>query len=83
MNILLYHEPDIDWWLIQRGASYFDINSYDIAAFVLKLLSLGNNNVTLITTSGKGFDRQGNRNCHSWSSVDEVYLTKWIVKQLD
>lgn len=83
VNIIMYHEPDIDWWLNERGSSYFDINSYDIAAFVLKLRATGNNNVELITTSGKGFDRKGNRNCHSWTIVDEAYLTAWITKQLD
>lgn len=83
VNIIMFHEPDIDWWLNERGSSYFDINSYDIAAFVLKLRSLGNNNVELVTTTGKGFDRNGNRNCHSWTIVDEEFLTKWITKQLE
>lgn len=80
--IIIYHEPDIDWWLNERGASYFDINSYDIAAFSLKLKLLGNKNSTLITTTGKGFDRNGNRNCHSWTIVNETELMQWIIKQL-
>lgn len=82
-NIIIFHEPDIDWWLNERGASYYDINSYDLAAFALKLKTLGNQNVELITTSGKGFDRQGNRNCHSWTIVDEQYLALWIKERLE
>lgn len=83
VNIIMYHEPDIDWWLNERGASYFDINSYDIAAFVLKLWSLGNKNVELITTTKRGFDKNGRRNCHSWTIVDEKSLVEWIAKQLE
>lgn len=83
VNIILYHEPDIDWWLKERGSTYFDINSYDIVAFTLRLWSLGNKNVELVTTSGKGFDRNGNKNCHSWTIVDENDLTQWIIRQLE
>lgn len=83
VHIILYHEPDIDWWLHERGAAYFDMNSYDIAAFVQKLWSLGNKNVELVTTTNKGYDRNGNRNCHSWSIVDEKSLTQWITKQME
>ncbi len=82
-NIILFHEPDIDWWLNERGATYYDFNSYDIAAFALKLRMLGNENVELITTSGKGYDRKGNRNCHSWTIVDENYLMDWIQNLLE
>lgn len=81
--IIIYHEPDIDWWINERGSSYFDINSYDIAAFVIKIRELGNKNVELVTTTNKGFDRNGIRKCHSWTIVDEVYLTKWIVNLLE
>lgn len=82
MDIILYHEPDIDWWLKERGASYYDINSFDIAAFALKLEKLGNTNVQLVTTAGKGFDRNGNRKCHSWTIVDEEELVHWITERM-
>ncbi|UTW63498.1 hypothetical protein KFE98_04920 [bacterium SCSIO 12741] len=77
--IILFHEPDIDWWLNERGATYYDFNSYDLAGFTLCLQQLGNTDITLITTTGKGFDRKGNRNCHSWTIVDEELLVNWIV----
>ncbi|HCS19662.1 MAG TPA: hypothetical protein DIW47_03715 [Bacteroidetes bacterium] len=82
-DIILYHEPDIDWWLKERGASYYDINSFDIAAFALKLEMLGNTNVKLVTTTGKGFDRDGNRKCHSWTIVDEEDLVNWITDRIE
>ena len=82
-SILLFHEPDIDWWLHERGATYFDINSFDISAFVNKQISNGNNDIELITTTQKGYDRNGERNCHSWTIVDEDYLIEWIVKRIN
>ncbi len=83
VNLIMFHEPDIDWWLNERGASYFDINSYDIAECVIKLRLLGNTNAELVTTTNKGYDRKGNRNCHSWTIVDEVHLSRWISKKLE
>ena len=79
LPILIFHEPDIDWWIQERGASYYDINSYDLAAFVNTLKKMGNEQVELITTTGKGFDRDGNRKPHSWTIVDEDYLAQWII----
>lgn len=80
--MILFHEPDLDWWLNERGCSYYDFNSFDIAAFVVTLKKLGNQEVQLVTTTGKGFDHAGNRNCHSWSIVDEQLLVTWIKNRL-
>lgn len=81
-DLILFHEPDIDWWIAERGASYYDINSFDLAAFTVCIRSLGNENVELVSTSGKGFDAEGNRKPHSWTIVDEVYLVDWILKRI-
>lgn len=81
-SLIFYHEPDIDWWLRERGSSYYDINSYDIAGIYNHLKYLGHNDIELVTTTGKGFDKKGNRKCHSWTIVDEEYLIKWLVKRL-
>lgn len=83
VNVLLFHEPDIDWWLYERGASFYDINSIDITALYLTLRRLGNENAELVTTTGKGFDRNGKRNCHSWTIVDENLLVRWILDRLE
>lgn len=82
-SILLIHEPDIDWWLHERGASYYDFNSYDIAGFVICLKALKHKDIEMISTTGKGFDKNGNRNCHSWTIVDEDYLIKWILERIE
>jgi len=80
-DLILFHEPDIDWWLNERGASYYDINSYDLVAFTQKLRALGNDKIELHTSSGKGFNRKGERNCHSWTIVNETYLIDWISRR--
>jgi hypothetical protein len=82
ISTLFFHEPDIDWWIKERGATYYDINSFDIAG-LYNFLKLNNHpDIELITTTGKGFDRNGNRNCHSWTIVDESYLINWILARL-
>ncbi|MGB1041010.1 MAG: hypothetical protein ACPGVD_09060 [Flavobacteriales bacterium] len=78
---LFFHEPDVDWWIKERGAAYYDINSFDIAGLVNWLTVNGGTKVEQVITTNKGFDRQGNRKCHSWTIVDEEYLIDWIVKQ--
>ncbi len=82
LSLLFFHEPDIDWWINERGATYFDINSFDISGFVNQLRLFGNEDVELITTTNKGYDRMGNRKCHSWTIVDEDYLIHWILKRV-
>lgn len=82
-SLIFFHEPDIDWWLDERGASYFDINSYDISN-IYRLLKLEkHSDVTIITTSSKGFDKNGERKCHSWTIVDEELLANWILDRCD
>lgn len=78
--IILFHEPDLTWWWEERGARLNDINSIDIVGFHDYLKSVGKENIEVITTTGKGFDRNGNRKCHSWTIVDEAYLMSWILK---
>jgi hypothetical protein len=81
-SVLLIHEPDIDWWIKERGATYFDINSFDNAGMYNYLKNQKHLDVELLTTTGKGFDRNGNRKCHSWTIVDEGYLISWITSRL-
>ncbi len=81
VSTIIFHEPDLDWWKQERNASYYDINSFDNVAFVNQLKVYGNQDVTLITTSGKGY-QNGVRKCHSWSIVDEVFLVEWILNRI-
>lgn len=82
VNVILFHEPDIDWWIQERGSSYYDMNSYDIAALVVKMKELGSTTIDLITTTGKGFEPNGSRNCHSWTIVDENLLINWMLSKI-
>ncbi len=81
--VIFFHEPDIDWWIEERGATYYDINSFDIAGLYNYLKIKGHRDVELISTSGKGFDRKGIRKCHSWTIVGEEYLIGWILERMD
>ena len=78
--IRLYTEPDIGWRIENWGADYYTSNVIDQAALILQLQILGNNQAELITTSGKGYRPDGERNPHSWSIVDEPDLADWIAR---
>jgi hypothetical protein len=76
--VRFYHEPDVDWWVQERAADRFDFNSIDIEGCVQQVRDLGGSTMELITTTGKGFDRDGKRKPHSWTIVDEPELVQWI-----
>lgn len=80
--LLIFHEPDMDWWLNERNAVYTDINSFDLIGFERAVKNAGNKDVTVISTTNKGFDKEGNRNCHSWTIVDEELLIDWVLHRL-
>jgi len=48
--IMIISEPDIQWWLTNRGYDFSYINITDHAAMINELQRLGNNNAVLITT---------------------------------
>src|SRR6187200_927306 len=75
-NIYLrcYTEPDVNWWIENRGRDYYGMNAIDLAALVNQLKILGSKKTELITTAGKGFREDGSRHPHSWSIVDENEL---------
>lgn len=78
--IMLLTEPDIQWWLSQRGYDYSYINATDQAAMINELQRLGNSNAILMTTTDKGYRKPGNkRHPHSWSIADPEQLIKWLL----
>jgi len=81
-NIYLrcYTEPDVNWWIENRGRDYYGMNAIDLAALVNQLKILGSKKAELIITTGKGFREDGNRHPHSWSIVDENELVEWFVR---
>jgi hypothetical protein len=81
-NIYLrcYTEPDVNWWIGNRGRDYYGMNAIDLAALVNQLKILGSKKAELITTANKGFREDGSRHPHSWSIVDEKELIEWFVQ---
>ena len=80
--IMIISEPDIQWWLSQRGYDLSCINITDQVAMINELQKLGNNKAVLITTTDKGYRKPGNnRHPHSWSIADPVQLTNWLLSQ--
>ena len=80
--IRIYSEPDINWWLKERGADFTSMNITECSAMINELNRLGNVNATLITTQNKGYRKPDNRrHPHSWSVVDNDELIRWLLKQ--
>jgi len=79
----IYTEPDINWWLKERGADFTSMNATECSAMINELNRLGNQHAELITTQNKGFRKPDNRrHPHSWSIVDNDELIKWLLKQI-
>jgi hypothetical protein len=80
--IMLITEPDIQWWLTQRGYDYSYTNVTDQAAMINELQRLGNDKAVLATTTNKGYRKPGNtRHPHSWSIADPANVMKWLFSQ--
>ena len=78
----LYSEPDIDWWLEERGTDYYGINILDQSAMINELNKLGNNKATLVVTLNKGYRKPDNRrHPHSWSIAEPNELIAWLLTQ--
>lgn len=78
----IYTEPDIHWWMKERGMDYTSMNSTLHSAMINELNRLGNRNAKLIITLNKGYRKpDNNRHPHSWSIVDNDELIKWLQKQ--
>jgi hypothetical protein len=80
--IMLITEPDIQWWLSQRGYDLSYLNVTDQVAMINELQKLVNNKAILVTTTDKGFRKPDNkRHPHSWSIADPIQLTNWLLSQ--
>ncbi len=78
----IYTEPDINWWLQERGADFTSMNATESSAMINELNRLGNQNAVLLTTQNKGYRKPDNRrHPHSWSIVDNDELIQWLLKQ--
>lgn len=80
--IMLITEPDIQWWLSQRGYDYSFMNVTDQAAMINELQRLGNSKAVLITTNNKGYRKPNNvRHPHSLSIAEPIQLVNWLLSQ--
>ena len=78
----IYSEPDINWWIKERGADFSNMNVLDCSAMINELNRLGNKKAALIVTDNKGFRKlQNSRHPHSWSIVDVEDLIRWLLEQ--
>ncbi len=81
--IRIYSEPDINWWIRERGSDLYEMNVLDASAMINELNMLGNKNAELILTENKGYRfRQGTkiRHPHSWSIAEPNELVDWLLK---
>ena len=80
--IMIISEPDIQWWLKERGYDYTYNNITDHAAMINELQRLGNKKAVLVTTINKGYRKPNNmRHPHSWSIADAAQIVKWLQSQ--
>jgi hypothetical protein len=80
--IMIITEPDIQWWLKERGYDCSYNNITDHVAMINELQKLGNQNAVLVTTTDKGYRKPGNmRHPNSWSIADPEQLIKWLQLQ--
>ena len=80
--LMIFTEPDIQWWLIERGYDLSFINISDQVAIINELQKLGNKNAVLVTTTNKGYRMSlKKRHPHSWNIADPVRLTNWLLLQ--
>ena len=81
LPIRLYTEPDVNWWIKQRGEDLTSMNATEASALINELRRLGNTNAELITTVNKGYRKKSKtRHPHSWSIVDNQELINWLLK---
>jgi hypothetical protein len=78
--IMLISEPDIQWWLQERGYDLSYNNTLDHAAMINELQKMGNTHAILVTTTVKGYRKPQNvRHPISWSIAEPVELIKWLL----
>lgn len=80
--IMLISEPDVQWWLSQRGYDYSFMNVIDQVAMINELQRLGNSKAVLVTTTNKGYRMPNNmRHPHSLSIAEPEQLISWLLSQ--
>lgn len=78
-----YHDPDVQWQITNRRRSFLDMNVLYSSEMINQLQVAGNKKAEIILKPGAGVRKNGERNPHSMSIVDEEELITWILKQLE
>lgn len=79
--IMFISEPDIQWWLKERGYDLSYTNIVDGVGMINELQKLGNTKAALVTTTNKGYRKPNNqRHPHSWSIAEPADLVNWLLK---
>jgi hypothetical protein len=82
LPVRLYCDPDIQWLMDNKSASYEHLNAADLSALIVQLKVLGNDKAELITNIGKGYLPDGRRHPHAFSQVDSDEFLVWMKKIL-
>lgn len=77
-----YHDVDIEWQLINRKRSIYELNMLNASELINRLLNLGSTHAEFIASKVHGRRANGQMNPHSWNIVDEADLILWINKAL-
>jgi hypothetical protein len=78
--IRIYCDPDIDWWMKNRQADYYDMNALDQTAMINQLQIMGNHKAEFVNALGKGYRLNGQRHPHSWSIAEPVDCLNWMLR---
>lgn len=79
--IRLYVEPDVNWWIENRGSDFSAMNALDCSALINELRRFGNQEAILVLSENKGYRKPDNkRHPHSWSIVDNEGLIAWLLE---
>jgi len=79
-KLRFYTEPDTLWLKENRQTDFESTNAYTLQKAKMLLNGKNWDNVELIQTKNKGFQKDGERNPHSWSIVDVNDLINWILE---
>jgi hypothetical protein len=80
IKVRLYCEPDLEWQLKNKDRKYEDLNAFKLEKAYHSLLKLGNQQVELIKTTGRGIRANGQKHPHSWNIVERENLIQWILR---
>jgi hypothetical protein len=77
-----YHDVDVNWYLLNRRRSLYEMNSLPASEMINRLLLSGNDKAEFISSKIEGRRPNGQRHPHSWNIVDEAELIQWIKKNI-